>query len=112
MSYKTSIQLEDWQNIAINEIAREDNISTEQIILDAINAFLQKKLELKQDVKLTQFAGIIKREIDGLDFQHELRNTWDSSFVEYLKKMDSKITNQISILRMIDKNDDYLSEDI
>ena len=36
----------------------------------------------------------------------------NEALAEYLQKTDSKITNQINILRMIDKDDDYLSEDL
>ena len=36
----------------------------------------------------------------------------NEALAEYLKKTDSNITNQINILRMIDKDDDYLSDDL
>lgn len=36
----------------------------------------------------------------------------NDALAEYLQKTDSKIATQINILRMIDNDDDYLSEDL
>lgn len=36
----------------------------------------------------------------------------NEALAKYLKETNSKIANQVKILRMIDKDDDYLSQDL
>lgn len=36
----------------------------------------------------------------------------NEALAEYLKKTDNKIVSQVKILRMIDNDDDYLSEEV
>lgn len=56
----------------------------------------------------------IKSLLDAFAAKKHLTKTKiiNEALAEYLQKTDSKIINQVNILRMIDKDEDYLDGDL
>ena len=79
MTARVLLSLDDGQFGQLNSLAKKEHSSRTEIIRKAISEFLnRKKDKMVAKHELLEFAGAWKgKVVDGLEFQHKIRNEWD-----------------------------------
>jgi metal-responsive CopG/Arc/MetJ family transcriptional regulator len=77
MNSKILLTVDNNQLSQLNSIMKKNHISRTALIRQAISEFLIKQTPTKEH-ELLKFAGSWNNDdIDGLEFQHKIRNEWE-----------------------------------